>query len=84
MSQKMASGQPLTDEDRWPWLASDKEKRPGTDPRQRLCVVRVGILVVRDDLIAEARLYIEPVEMAGDDIEAAVQELCKPPTGQTP
>ena len=44
----------------------------------------VGILVIRDDLIAEARLYIEPVEMAGEDIEAAVQELYKPPTAQTP
>jgi hypothetical protein len=46
--------------------------------------VRVGILVIHDDLIAEACLYIEPVEMAGEDIEAAVQKLYKPPTGQTP
>jgi hypothetical protein len=46
--------------------------------------VRVGILVVRDDLIAEARLYIEPLEMAGQEIESAVQELYKPPTAQTP
>jgi hypothetical protein len=39
----------------------------------------VTIFVVRDDLVAEARLYMEPVEADGGDIEAAVQELYKPP-----
>jgi hypothetical protein len=39
----------------------------------------VTILVVRDRLIAEARLYMEPVETDGGDITAAVQELYKPP-----
>lgn len=39
----------------------------------------VTILVVRDGLIAEGRLYLEPVEADGGDIEAAVQELYKPP-----
>jgi ketosteroid isomerase-like protein len=39
----------------------------------------VTILVVRDGLIAEARLYMEPVELDGADIDAAVQELYQPP-----
>ena len=38
----------------------------------------VTIFVVRDGLVAEGRLYMEPVE-GGGDIEAAVQELFKPP-----
>ena len=36
------------------------------------------IFVVRDGRIAEGRLYMEPVETNGGDIEAAVQELYKP------
>jgi ketosteroid isomerase-like protein len=43
----------------------------------------VTIFVVRDGLIAEGRLYMEPVEAGGEDIEAAVQELYKPPAEST-
>jgi hypothetical protein len=39
----------------------------------------VTIFVVRDSMVAEGRLYMEPVEADGGDIEAAVQELYKPP-----
>jgi ketosteroid isomerase-like protein len=39
----------------------------------------VTIVVVRDDRVAEGRLYMEPVETSEGDIEAAVQELYKPP-----
>ena len=39
----------------------------------------VTIFVVRDGLVAEGRLYMEPVEGDGGDIETAVQELYKPP-----
>ena len=39
----------------------------------------VTIFVVRDDLIAEGRLYMEPVELGGGDIGVAVQGLYKPP-----
>jgi ketosteroid isomerase-like protein len=39
----------------------------------------VTVFVVRDGLIAEGRLYMEPVDTEGGDIEAAVQELYKPP-----
>jgi ketosteroid isomerase-like protein len=44
----------------------------------------VTIFVVRSDLVAEARLYMEPVDTANEDIEAAVQELYKPPPAETP
>jgi ketosteroid isomerase-like protein len=43
----------------------------------------VGILVVRDGLIAEGRLYIEPVAAGSEDINAAVQELYKPLAAET-
>lgn len=38
----------------------------------------VVILTIRDHLIAEGRLYMEPVDQGGDDIDAAVEELYKP------
>jgi len=44
----------------------------------------VIILVVRDGLIAEARLYMEPVELGGADIDAAVKQLYKPPAAPSP
>src|SRR4051794_6786629 len=37
------------------------------------------IFVIREGLGAEGRLYMEPVELADGDIEAAVQELYRPP-----
>ena len=43
----------------------------------------VTIFVVRDGLVAEGRLYMEPVEGDGGDIEAAVQELYRPPPPST-
>jgi hypothetical protein len=39
----------------------------------------VIIATVRDGLIAEARLYMEPVDEGGEDIEAAVEQLYRPP-----
>ena len=41
----------------------------------------VIILIVRHDLIAEGRLYMESAEIDGEDVAAAVQELFKPPSG---
>ena len=41
----------------------------------------VIILTVRDDLIAGARLYMEPVDRSDGDIEAAVAELYRPASG---
>lgn len=40
----------------------------------------VTILTVRDDLIAGMRLYLEPVEKSGADIDSAVQDLYRPPS----
>jgi hypothetical protein len=40
----------------------------------------VTIFVVRDGLVVEGRLYMEPVEVGGGDIDVAVQELYKPPS----
>ena len=39
----------------------------------------VTILVLRDDRIAQGRLYMEPVDVAAGDIDTAVQELYRPP-----
>ncbi len=39
----------------------------------------VIIATIRDDRIAAGRLYIEPVEQNGADIDAAVEQLYRPP-----
>ncbi len=39
----------------------------------------VTVMGLRDDKIAWARLYMEPVEQDGTDIDAAVRELYRPP-----
>jgi ketosteroid isomerase-like protein len=39
----------------------------------------VTVLGVRDDKITWARLYMEPVEQGGTDIQGAVRELYRPP-----
>jgi hypothetical protein len=41
----------------------------------------ITIIVVEAGLIAEGRLYMEPVESGGGDIRAAVRELYEPPSG---
>jgi hypothetical protein len=38
--------------------------------------------VVRDGLIAEARLYMEPIDTTGEDIDAAVRELTTRPPAE--
>ena len=40
----------------------------------------ITIFVVKNGLITEGRLYMEPVELGGGDIDASVQELYKPPS----
>jgi hypothetical protein len=39
----------------------------------------VIIATVREGRIASARLYVEPVEVDGDEIDAAVDTLYRPP-----
>lgn len=43
----------------------------------------VIIATVRDDEIAEARLYMEPVDHEAEDIAAAVEQLYRPPDAPT-
>jgi ketosteroid isomerase-like protein len=45
----------------------------------RFAMRGVTIVVVRDGLIAEARLYMEPVDVEADDIDASVRRLYQPP-----
>jgi hypothetical protein len=40
----------------------------------------VTILAIRAGLVAEARLYMEPVEAGGADIDVAVEQLYQPPS----
>jgi ketosteroid isomerase-like protein len=60
----------------WSWAGSHTDGTP-------FAMRGVTVLVVRDGLIVEARLYMEPVDAdavsATDDIESAVQELYRPP-----
>lgn len=44
----------------------------------------VTILTVRDGLIAEGRLYMEPVELDGGDIDVAVRQMYEPPATPSP
>jgi ketosteroid isomerase-like protein len=44
----------------------------------------VTILVVRDGLIIEGRLYMEPVDVDDGDIDVAVRQLYKPPAAPSP
>jgi ketosteroid isomerase-like protein len=56
----------------WSWRGTHTDGSP-------FAMRGVTIFVVRDGLIAEGRLYMEPVELSGDDIDTAVQELFEPP-----
>ena len=61
----------------WSWHGHHVDGSP-------FAVRGVTIFVVRDGLVAEGRLYLESVEAGGGDIEAAVQEMYKPPPRDTP
>jgi hypothetical protein len=43
----------------------------------------VTILRARDGLVAEMRLYLGPVDVGGDDIDAAVHELYQAPSASS-
>jgi hypothetical protein len=55
----------------WEWRGTHRD---GSSYQAR----GVTIILGRDGLIAEARLYMEPVEVGGADINTAMQELYKP------
>lgn len=40
----------------------------------------ITILVLRDGLVFAGRLYMEPVEVGGGDIDDAVEQLYRPPS----
>ncbi len=61
----------------WDWQGQHTDGSP-------FAMRGVTILVMRDGLIAEMRLYMEPVEVGGSDIDGAVQQLYKPPTTPPP
>ena len=50
----------------------------------RFAMRGVVILVVRDGLVSAARLYMEPVDEADEDIDTAVRKLYKPPGATAP
>ena len=59
----------------WEWRGTHTDGSP-------FLMRGVTILVESHGLIARARLYMEPVEPGGGDIEASVRELYRPPTPQ--
>ena len=61
----------------WDWRGRHRDGSP-------FAMCGVTILVLRDGLIVEGRLYMEPVELGGGDIDAAVQQLYKPPAAPSP
>ena len=61
----------------WDWRGQHTDGSP-------FAMRGVTIVVVRDGLIAEARLYMEPVELGDGDIHVAVQQLYKPPAPPSP
>jgi len=59
----------------WVWSGMHRDGSP-------FATRGVTIMVIRDCLIAEGRLYMEPVDTAGEDIDAAVRELTKQPPAE--
>jgi len=57
----------------WAW----RGRHPDGEP---FAMRGITILEVRNGLIAGGRLYMEPVDDAEGDIDAAVRELYRPPT----
>jgi ketosteroid isomerase-like protein len=56
----------------WDWRGTHRDGSP-------FSMRGVTVVTVRDGRIAAARLYMEPTEFGGGDIEAAVRELYQPP-----
>ena len=57
----------------WDWRGRHSDGSP-------FAMRGVTILVVHNGVIARAHLYMEPVDVGGADIDAAVHELYRPPT----
>jgi hypothetical protein len=59
----------------WDWRGHHVDGAP-------FAVRGVSILEAHDGLVVRMRLYLEPVDMSGSDIDDAVQELYRPPGGE--
>jgi ketosteroid isomerase-like protein len=60
----------------WDWRGTRSDGSP-------FSMRGVMIATVRGGLVVEARLYMEPVEDVGDDIEAVVRDLAEPSGGSS-
>lgn len=60
----------------WDWRGRHTDSSP-------FAMRGVTILRVHDGLVAEMRLYLEPVDVGGDDIDAAVRELYQSPSARS-
>ena len=60
----------------WDWRGRHQDGSP-------FAMRGVTILELHDGLIARARLYLEPVDEAGEGIETAVRELYLPPDSRS-
>jgi len=56
----------------WDWRGQHADGSP-------FAMRGVIVLESRDELVAQARLYLEPVDVGDDDIDHAVQNLYSPP-----
>jgi len=57
----------------WDWRGQHADGSP-------FAMRGVIVLQSRDGLVAQARLYLEPVDVGDDDIDRAVRDLYRPPT----
>ena len=57
----------------WDWRGQHADGSP-------FAMRGVIVLYVRDGLVAQARLYVEPVDLGDDDIDRAVQVTYRPPS----
>ncbi len=58
---------------------SDQPTHPSRNFSGRAQVRGVIIATIHDDQIAAARLYVDTVEPSGEGIDAAVEQLYRPP-----
>jgi ketosteroid isomerase-like protein len=60
----------------WDWRGQHADGSP-------FAMRGVTILLAREGLVAEMRLYVEPVDVDSNDIDDAVRELYRPPSARS-
>ena len=68
-----SAGDDQTEWGEWEWHGSHPDGSP-------FLMRGVTIVIVENGLIRAARLYMDPVESDGSDIDVAVQDLYRPPS----